>query len=218
MKNYFAQPRPEMLPFVPARRDRILDVGCGAGEFIASIPGVGETWGVEPSAAGEVAAKRLTKVLRGTFADVAPDLPTQYFDVIICNDVIEHMSDHVAFLSVVGNYLKPGGVVIGSIPNVLFYNNFCRLFLEKDWMYEDSGILDRTHVAFFTRKSFLRTMRACGLEVVHITGINRNILLRGDRRTRTYRMACRLLGVMSLGYWTEMQFLQFGFQAKSASQ
>jgi len=218
MNNYFAQPRPEMLAFIPAQRDRILEVGCGAGEFIASIPGVGETWGVEPSAAGEVAGTRLTKVLRGTFADVASDLPTRYFDVIICNDVIEHMADHVAFLSVVGGYLKPGGVMIGSIPNVLFYKNFCRMFLEKDWMYEDSGILDRTHVAFFTRKSFLRTIRACGLEVVHITGINRNVPSSNDLRSWTYLILCRLLGVMSFGYWTEMQFLQFGFQARPTSQ
>src|SRR5471030_449543 len=97
--GYYALARPEMRAFLPTRRARLLDVGCGNGMFAASLDGVQETWGIEPTEAAEAAATRLHHVIRGTFDAARPHLPLQYFDVIVCNDVIEHMPDHDAFLS-----------------------------------------------------------------------------------------------------------------------
>src|SRR5258708_18553107 len=86
---YFQQPRTEMLPLIPQRRRKVLDIGCAEGTFIKSIEGVEEIWGIEPDPqAAKIASQRLYKVLSGTFDSVKQNLPPKYFDVVICNDVI----------------------------------------------------------------------------------------------------------------------------------
>lgn len=205
-----------MLQFIPPARTRVLEIGCSSGLFSASIPGTEETWGVEPSEAAAAAATRLTRVLRGTYATVAHEIPESYFDVIVCNDVIEHITDHASFLRAIGRHLVPGGHIVGSVPNVQFYNNTFRFLLEKDWMYEDDGILDRTHVAFFTRKSLLRTLAETGWRVTAIMGINAGIAFDDKARTRLYRALAYLMGYASFGYWKDLRYLQFAFVATPA--
>jgi SAM-dependent methyltransferase len=211
--SYFEHLRPEMLPFVPPKRHRVLDIGCGTGNFVASIAGVDERWGVEPSGASDVAAGRLTRVFQGRFEDVESDLPQEYFDVIICNDVIEHMEDHAKFLRDVQKYLVPGGALVGSIPNVRFYNNLFQLVLEKDWLYQNEGILDRTHLAFFTEKSLRRTLVGCGFRDVRLSAINRDMLVSSDRRARFYLRLAKIIAVGTAGYFDDIRTFQFAFQA-----
>src|SRR4051812_47491746 len=159
-----------MLAYVPEKRCRVLEVGCGAGGFISSIPGCEETWGIEPTDAVHKAAGKLTRVLHGRFEAVRDQLPAKYFDVIVCNDVIEHMVDYRRFLMEVQNYLAPGGMLMGSLPNVCFYDTLFRAIFENDWNYLDDGVLDRTHLAFFTTKSFRRVLEETGYRVVTIQG------------------------------------------------
>ena len=74
---------------------------------------------MEPSAAADQARTRLDHVFQATFDEADPELPAGYFDVVVCNDVIEHMPDHDVFFEQVKRVLVPGGVIVGSIPNVL---------------------------------------------------------------------------------------------------
>jgi len=185
-QNYFNLERQEMLPFVPARRMRVLEIGCGEGRFIGALTGVEESWGIEPSPAAEVAKGRLSRVFQATFDEAEPKLPISYFDLVICNDVIEHMPDPSRFFSRIGNYIAPGGMIIGSIPNVRFYNNMFEYLLEKDWHYTDSGILDRTHLAFFTQKSLYKTLERHGFKVLQVTGINTAFRFSNSARTWAY--------------------------------
>src|SRR5947207_3041807 len=116
---YYQEKRPEMLAFVPDRRATVLEIGCGDGLFAASIPETKEVWGIEPNkTAAEAASSRLYKVIDSTFEDASPSLPTRYFDLVIANDVIEHMADHDAFFIAIKRYIAHGGVLLGSIPNV----------------------------------------------------------------------------------------------------
>jgi 2-polyprenyl-3-methyl-5-hydroxy-6-metoxy-1,4-benzoquinol methylase len=211
--QYFENYRAEMLPFIPTNRRRVLEIGCSSGFFSGSLDGVGETWGIEPSAAADEAAKHLTTVIRGYFDDVKSKLPKCYFDVVICNDVIEHMQDHQGFLKEIGDYIAPGGMLVGSIPNVRFYNNLFEMVLEKDWLYRDDGILDRTHLAFFTEKSLRRTLDRNGLRIVQLEGINTDYIVSGSRREKIYLIIAKLLTIASLGYFRDIRHLQFAFQA-----
>ena len=62
--------------------------------------------------------------------------------------------------------------IIGSIPNVRFYSNLFRLLIFRDWRYEETGILDDTHLRFFTKKSMTRIFLENGFIIDDIKGIN----------------------------------------------
>jgi 2-polyprenyl-3-methyl-5-hydroxy-6-metoxy-1,4-benzoquinol methylase len=202
-----------MLRYVPVYRQKVLEVGCGAGEFIASIPDCKEKWGIEPTDAAKEADPKLTRVFQGTFDEVKHNLLTGYYDLIICNDVIEHMVDHRGFLAEIQKYLAPGGMLIGSLPNVCFYDALFRAIFENDWKYLDSGVLDRTHLAFFTTKSFRRVLEETGYRVVKLEGTGYDCQFSSDRRGRFYRLLAKALGKLSLGRLSYMRHIQFAFQA-----
>jgi len=211
--RYRGLERQEVPPFVPERRRRALEIGCGEGRFIGSLIGLEESWGIEPSDAADIARTRLTQVYRATFDDVESRLPLSYFDLIICNDVIEHLPDHSSFFSTIGKHLTPDGTIIGSTPNVRLYNNFFEYLLEKDWNYRDWGVLDRTHLAFFTRKSFQRALEQHGFSVLRLEGINTDFRCSNSLRAWTYLIAARALVVVTFGYFSDIRHLQFAFQA-----
>lgn len=212
-RDYYTQKRPEMLPFIPERRGRVLEIGCAEGNFLANLPGVEEGWGIEPSPSAAAARGRLHRVIEGTFDDAEPLLPQAHFDVVICNDVIEHMIDHDSFLARIGRYIAPGGVIVGSIPNVRFYENLFQLLLEKDWHYVPAGILDRTHLRFFTARSLRACLARHNFEILRFQGINSHVRMMRNRRGQAYYLLSRLLIAATLGYFEDIRHLQFAFQA-----
>jgi len=174
--GYRAGQRLEVRPFLPSLPPgaKVLEVGCGEGAFSEYLCQHHDVWGIEPFAeAADVARTRLNHVLTGTFEQVADQLPRDYFDVVVCNDVIEHMTDHDAFLRNVQAVMRPGAHIVGSLPNVRFGYNLYELLIGKDWQYQDAGILDRTHFRFFTKRSIIRSLSDAGFAVQTIHGINR---------------------------------------------
>lgn len=162
--------------FSPGPR-RVLDVGCGAGHFGSSLreklgPET-EIWGIEyqPEIA-EQARGRLDRVYSGDVMRIVDELPTGYFDLIIFNDVLEHLADPYSLLQNVKRSLSAQGRVFSSIPNILFFNTLRTLLIKRDFRYEESGVLDRTHLRFFTRKSIIRMFEEQGYTVEHIEGIS----------------------------------------------
>jgi 2-polyprenyl-3-methyl-5-hydroxy-6-metoxy-1,4-benzoquinol methylase len=173
--GYHSSERREMLAFLPATFTRLLDVGCSEGGFGAAVlatrPGT-EVWGVEPhQPSARVAAARLTHVVNAPFCEDA-SIPDAYFDVITFNDSLEHMVDEHAALRLAFKKLLPRGTLVCSVPNVRYLENLRELLVEADWRYVDSGILDRTHLRFFTKKSIRRAVEDCGFSVLRIEGIN----------------------------------------------
>ncbi len=180
-----------------------------------------EVWGVEPSDAADIAGEKLHKVLRGLFDDVSSALPENYFDVVICNDVIEHMVDHDKFLETIKSKLAPDGVLVGSIPNVRFYTNLYELLINADWPYEDTGIRDRTHLRFFTQKSLLRSFHEHGYVLERFQGINDDLhrpLPTGSVKRIVKDLVKRSMLVavllVSFGAARDLRYLQFGFRAR----
>jgi len=175
--TYYYNPRLEMLSFIPKDAKRLLDIGCSTGGFGANLKKVTSTieiWGIEPySSAASEASKQLDKVINGIFEKDMPELEGQKFDVIVFNDVLEHLVNPEKALKDCHQYLNEGGVVVASIPNIMYFPLFVKqLLLKEDWEYMKEGVFDNTHLRFFTKKSMLRLFKDSGYTVQHIQGIN----------------------------------------------
>jgi 2-polyprenyl-3-methyl-5-hydroxy-6-metoxy-1,4-benzoquinol methylase len=173
--SYYGEPRKEMISFLPDGAKTILDVGCGDGEFGENLKKTRplEVWGVELNEeAARTAKSRLDKVLPGSIDQHLEALPNHYFDAIFFNDVLEHIPDPYQLLEKMKIKLSLKGAIISSIPNVRYIQNLRNLLFKRDWKYEDSGILDRTHLRFFTEKSIRRMFEDLNFEIVELEGIN----------------------------------------------
>lgn len=201
-QTYYDSTRAEMQQFIPNKIRKLLEIGCGAGNFGAEIKktkGI-EVWGIEPCEDYALKAKnKLDKVLIKKIDDALKELPNQYFDCVVFNDVIEHLEYPEEILRKISNNLVSGGVIIASIPNVRHYGNLFRLLFIKDWQYTESGILDNTHLRFFTKKSIIRMFDNAGYDLVDIKGIN-----------GIFKFKWILFYIYTLGFGADTRFPQFG--------
>jgi len=158
LPHYYQGNRPEIVALIDQKPKRVLEIGCGDGSFRRLLDSECEYWGIEPfPQAAEQATACLDKVFRTTYEEAYADLPDAHFDLIICNDVIEHFTDHDYFFASIKQKMSSGARIVGSVPNVRHLSNILNLMLRKDWEYQDDGILDSTHYRFFTEKSLKRT-------------------------------------------------------------
>ena len=182
-----------MLDLLPAAFDSILDVGSGSGHFLemvkAARPDV-ETWAIDPSQDCSL-RNGVDHFLLGSFpADVAP----RTFDVIVFNDVLEHMEDPWMALRQTRRFLTSSGRVSASIPNVRHYSVVKPLLVSGRFTYQDAGILDRTHLRFFTLSGVKQLFVDTGFRVVecryeHLTnnGTAASLLRLGGPLTKPFR-------------------------------
>ena len=179
--GYYDNIRYEMLKYLPEDAKKIIDIGCGNGAFaeVLKKENNAEVWGIEyMDREAQVAKSKIDKVFSGPCENYIDELPDGYFDVIYFNDVLEHLVDPYEVLDKIKYKLAPNGIVISSIPNVRYHNTFMRLLLKKDWLYEDYGVMDRTHLRFFTDKSIKRMYKEQGYTVVLQEGINKSRSIR----------------------------------------
>jgi 2-polyprenyl-3-methyl-5-hydroxy-6-metoxy-1,4-benzoquinol methylase len=208
---YFQYPRPEMMPFVPVESRRVLEVGCAEGAFGASLKKIRgiEVWGVEPTkAAAMAAAEKLDKVIPGFFGPET-GLPAGSFDCILFNDVLEHMFSPDMALRYARTLLSPGGVVVASIPNIRSLPTLWQLVFHGRWEYQDSGVLDRTHLRFFTKSSIMQLFRSEGFDLESVCGINAYA-----GAGRRMWLPFRLTNALSFGRFNDMKFQQFAVVAR----
>lgn len=212
---YFGYDRREVVRFLPASCQRVLEIGCGEGQFSKYIRSSQEYWAIEPNLeSSRIAAQRIPRVLCGTFDSCRAHLPDGHFDLVICNDVIEHMPDHASFLDQIRLKMNRGAFLVGSVPNVRYITNLFDLLIRRDWPYTDCGVLDRTHLRFFTERSLRRSLEEHGFVIEALVGINSVI-----RRPKTLMDIARTasaLGVIAatLGHAGDVRFFQFGFRAR----
>jgi 2-polyprenyl-3-methyl-5-hydroxy-6-metoxy-1,4-benzoquinol methylase len=173
--GYYNYERRDMLEFVPAQARTILDVGCASGAFGQVLKKAKnmEVWGVEMNEeAARSASEKLDRVLTGDVARVMTSIPEEYFDCVVFNDVLEHLVDPYSVLLSVKSKLRKDGVVVCSLPNIRYYRQLRELLVHKQWRYEDAGILDRTHLRFFTERSIKDMFRDLDFDIVLFRGMN----------------------------------------------
>jgi 2-polyprenyl-3-methyl-5-hydroxy-6-metoxy-1,4-benzoquinol methylase len=168
--SYFDFARPELLALVPESARRVLDIGCGAGRLGEAIKArqTAEVVGIEMvEAAARRARERLDQVLVGNVERMDLPFESGSFDAVICGDVLEHLRDPEGLLRRVRTLLRPGGCVIASIPNVR-HHTVVRSLLAGNWTYEPAGLLDRTHLRFFTRVDIEQLFAETGFTITRL--------------------------------------------------
>ncbi|BAN36771.1 methylase [Sulfuricella denitrificans skB26] len=209
VKQYYQHDRAEMLAFIPPSVTCTLEVGCGTGGFSLLIKDKlgAETWGVEyqPEAAS-LATQKLHRVLTGSVESALPDLPLHYFDCIIFNDVLEHLVDPYSILVKMQDLLSKTGVIVASIPNIRHWPEFVDYTLRGNWNYVNVGVLDRTHLRFFTKKSIISTIAQCGYALVNLQGINPH-----------YSRAQKIASLLSMGALADTLYQQYAIVARPTS-
>jgi 2-polyprenyl-3-methyl-5-hydroxy-6-metoxy-1,4-benzoquinol methylase len=151
---------------------RVLDVGCATGYLAAELSRRGCTVdGIEfDPVAAQQARAHCREVVVGdleapsTQAEVQRMLAGARPDVIICADVLEHLRDPWAVLAWLRTLLAPGGRAVISVPNIAHWTAR-RALLRGRFDYTDFGLLDRTHLRFFTRASAAELARHAGFAV-----------------------------------------------------
>lgn len=143
---------------------RILDLGCSGGELAQRLRAMGhQVTGVD---AVELAGVH-QRVDRFFCADLDAGIPEAAggnYDFVVCADVVEHTKQPEALLRDARRRLRTGGALIASVPNFGHWYPRARVTLGA-FDYDQRGILDKTHLRFFTRKSFQRLARRAGFEV-----------------------------------------------------
>lgn len=167
--EYYENTRDDIRPLLAGRTfARSLDIGCGAGAVSAALKKSGivaEAEGVEvfPAAAAR-AAQRLRRVYSVDLAQTTGDLPLSSYDLVLCLDVLEHMVDPWSALERIKGLMKSDGTLLVSLPNVRNFRVVVPLLMGK-WTYRESGLLDQTHLRFFTRSSARELIEGAGFRV-----------------------------------------------------
>ena len=164
--DYYGGERADVLPLLPpdlGPESSVLEVGCGRGATAALIRERSgcRTVGIELNPEAALAAeRRLDRVIHG---DVQTVEPGEEFDAIVAFELFEHLTDGQAFLERAAGWLRPGGRMVFSVPNVGHYSVVEDLIAGR-WDYIPMGLLCATHVRFFTRRTLEDWLHAAGFD------------------------------------------------------
>lgn len=167
-QDYYTGVRADLISLVPGIAGRVLEIGCAEGmtlHYLKTHFGC-EVIGID------YCATALEKARTKGFEVHACDLNnqklpfgTEEFDYIIIGDVLEHVYDPWSVLIDVARTLKHDGTILISIPNVKHYSLLKDLILRDKWDYCESGLLDITHIRFFTLHGIKKLLAGSGLEI-----------------------------------------------------
>lgn len=148
----------------------ILEVGCHTGYFSCYLLNLGyQVLGIENnSEAAQLAIKEGVEVICGNIEEASLlSSIHKKFDVILLMDVIEHLKEPTATLIQLKQLINPGGKVIVTGPNVAYWAIRKNLLFGK-WVYTDSGIMDRTHLHFYTASTWRAVIEEAGYKVISL--------------------------------------------------
>jgi 2-polyprenyl-3-methyl-5-hydroxy-6-metoxy-1,4-benzoquinol methylase len=209
--SYFSEERGDLYPFFQDFKGNLLDIGCGIGGFINGLKNINHNpinaWGIEPNINHiEKVSPKIDRFLKGTLEEVQKEIPLNFFDCITFNDVLEHLYNPAQILLDIKPYLSKNGYVFASIPNFLFFPNIYDIVVNQKFEYTSQGILDNTHIRFFTKNSIIKLFLDNGYEIEFIQGINFKLF----EQMRLYKF----LNIIFFNKLYDFRYMQFVIKAK----
>lgn len=207
---YFSNARKDVFRFLPEKVERVLEIGCGTGEtlsFVKSKYKNSIAVGIElTESAALLAAPKVDLIKNIDIENCNCTTELGQFDLILLLDVLEHLKDPWKVLkTLVQNNLFPGGTVITSIPNARNHALIFQLLL-GNFEYIESGVRDKTHLRFFTKRSMCRMVKEAGLDIINCEPTN----LEGPSRSSMFNK-------FTLGVFKDFLAVQYIIKSKKLS-
>ena len=209
----YTTPRPDIFALVPLDARAILDVGCSSGELGASLRQAvsgREVTGIEISPGYcALAGDKLDEVICADINDFDWHAVAnrKTFDCIIFADVLEHLIDPLRHLVEAAKCLRPGGVIVVSLPNIRHITAFYSIFVRGTFPQRSRGLFDSTHLRWFTYSDTVALLAEAGYQVEHCD-FNLRVRDRGDGRLN--KLVRRVFGPVS-GWGPVREFLTYQF-------
>ncbi|RQW05872.1 class I SAM-dependent methyltransferase [candidate division KSB1 bacterium] len=173
LEKYYDHVRKDVIDLLPAGivLSKTLDVGCGRGatsRYLKEKYNIQETIGIEKcESIARQAGENVDRIhSMSVESDELPFHPDE-FDLILCADVLEHLADPWRAVERCAGYLKSGGYFLASLPNVQNWKIILKLLFGR-WHYQESGLLDRSHLRFFTHKTAVEMLESAGLSIISV--------------------------------------------------
>jgi 2-polyprenyl-3-methyl-5-hydroxy-6-metoxy-1,4-benzoquinol methylase len=172
-EDYFSNVRRDIISLIPNKPDqKILEVGAGAGHTLLYIKEkqiAAEVMGVElmkmPGSSQEHPSIDKFQIANVEQEDIQAE--EEYFDVILCPDVLEHLIDPWLAVEKIARHLKKDGLLIVSIPNLREWRTMVNIVFKGEFTYQpEGGIMDRTHLRFFCKKNIYQLLSTPSLSPI----------------------------------------------------
>ena len=173
--NYFNEyPNYMLLSFVEKEKEEefsVLEIGCDCGVNLLRLkneyPNV-QLYGVEINAGAAEIASHIAQTQVANIEDKSLDFAGTRFDYIIFGDVLEHLRDPEGTIGYCKSLLKEDGRILACIPNLMHWSVMYQL-MNGNFTYTDTGLLDRTHIHFFTFNEIVSMFQRAGYEIDQMT-------------------------------------------------
>ena len=172
-REYFNFDRQDILQLIPIEQPgRVLEIGAAEGSMLVALKRSGkarEVVGVELCAipGGGQSREEIDRFIIADVEQKCLDLELESFDTLICADVLEHLRDPWGTLAYLTGFLRPGGTLVASLPNILYWRACVRILM-GDFRYASSGVLDKTHLRFFCKKNIVDLVRSAQLRILTV--------------------------------------------------
>jgi len=217
-QKYFENIRTELLELIPNenKNGNMLEIGAGGGNtliyakensYAKNIYGI-ELFQIKNSNQN---SSLFSGFIIGDIEKIPFPFENKKFDVILLADVLEHLIDPYTILNKLKKHLNKNGIIVASIPNIREWNTMKTIFFKGDFKYTDSGILDKTHLRFFTKKNMINLFENNDFEIVKILGSNSQSIIKYRRQFRFIKLFFFLL-------FEEFKNIQYFIVAKNKNQ
>lgn len=217
--TYYSHERPEIAALVPAKARHVVDVGCASGALGAALKRARPDLEVRGVELAQEPAARARLVLDDVLCGKAEDEPPASWpapDCVIFADVLEHLVDPWSTLKAWYRRLPPGGTILVSLPNV-GHHTVMKGLGQGSFRYVAAGILDRTHLRFFTRQSAMELLEGVGFRITRFERVIEGPPAKASRWARGLERLSPHRGMRggdTLAWVSDLDTVQFLFVAE----